>query len=65
LLAAAVVFLAASGGHAAPDPAQQENERLDAIEALYHQGRWREGYLEAEPGRQRDRLRHVTCARSG
>jgi hypothetical protein len=50
LLAAAVVFLAASGGHAAPDPAQQENERLDAIEALYHQGRWREGYLEAEPG---------------
>lgn len=30
--------------------AGQENARLDAVEALYHQGRWQEGYEQADPG---------------
>ncbi len=29
--------------------AQQEDGRLDAIEALYHQGKWQEGYAQADP----------------
>ena len=59
MLAAAIAVLvlagfamgAVGGAHAStPGLAQQENARLDTIEALYHQGRWQEGYALADPG---------------
>jgi hypothetical protein len=52
VLAAAALFLSALPAvaeAAGTSLARQENGRLDTIEALYRQGRWQEGYAEADP----------------